>query len=163
MGSVSIRSGRLSVFEQNAGKDFASLAVVRDSLRVARRWPGVCSRSALIFAAYVSFMKMNAGSNVATVKKSVIHMVHAQSSVPMIAYPPISGPRLGARKGVVIYAVIGIALSAGAHKSAIVADPILRPGEPKTPAKKRQMQREEIEVEKPEPRVKRAKMGMLIR
>ena len=67
------------------------------------------------------------------------------------------------RNGVVIYAVIGIALSAGAHKSAIVADPILNPGEPNTPAKKRQMQREAMSFENPEPSVKSAKIGILTR
>lgn len=47
--------------------------------------------------------------------------------------------------------------------SAIVAEAILTPGDPKTPAQNLQTTRDKMSREKPAPRVKKAKGGKVVR
>ena len=69
-------------------------------------------------------------------------------------------PSAGPKKGVSIKQATGIVRSAGLHISATVPLPILKPGLPKKPEKKRQIDNADMFREKPAPRVKRAKQGM---
>lgn len=64
--------------------------------------------------------------------------------------------------GAATYAAIGTALSAGGQMSDIVADPILNAGEPKNPAKNRQIISVPMLLAKPDPRMNSAKGGRQI-
>lgn len=55
---------------------------------------------------------------------------------------------------------MGMARSCGAHTSEMVALPTLSAGLPKQPAKKRHTVKLTMDCEKPEPRMKRPKMGV---
>lgn len=69
-------------------------------------------------------------------------------------------PSVGPRKGAQTMMAMGMARSCGAHTSDRVALPTLRAGLPKHPAKKRHTTKLAMDCEKPEPRVKRPKMGV---
>ena len=68
-------------------------------------------------------------------------------------------PKTGPRKGVKMKKHTTNPRFAGVYKSALVPAPILRGGEPKTPAKNRQTTRDAKVLEKPAPIMKSPNIG----
>ena len=68
-------------------------------------------------------------------------------------------PRTGPRKGATMKKHVAKLRFAGENRSAFVPAPILRGGEPKTPAKKRHTTRDASVLEKPAPIVRTPNMG----
>jgi len=111
---------------------------------------------------YVSRIPMYAGASTAMVMNIVIHWVQRHPSA-ITTKPPTRGPSAGPRKGVATYKLIGTARVAGIQMSDIVAEPMLSEGEPNNPAKNRHITSVATFCAKPEPIMKRAKIGMDVR
>lgn len=96
------------------------------------------------------------------VKKRINHEVHRQPRLWDTAAPS-KGPNAGPKNGVETYRDMGPERFSGGQMSLRVPDPILKLGAAKKPAKNLKTTRVAMLCAKPVPRMKRAKMGRLIK